>query len=341
MPASSMPASSMPASSMPASSMPASSMPASSMPASSMPASSMPASSMPVDKNVSHLSNVYTGISENILGPHLLNEETRIGARTRPNYKEMTAEQKDEARNIFKAKFAILKDSHKDWVIMNPPESFTLDQLHSLYEIYIKKIVARVNCSSWKIYLILMWLVVEIICIKGIGINASGYTKMQIASMKRYDIMLIQLGEKYHSSSDAQWPIEAKLLFMSLMQCAVFVGIKYAASCLGAESMVDGIQEKLESVFAGPTPTEKGPVDITGLPSVPAASASSAPADNLGGLGGLLSSFMGGGGAGGGDIASLLGNVGTMFTGNLSNNNNTKPAEKTSTGKKKYNFSAN
>jgi hypothetical protein len=277
------------------------------------------------------LSSSADGITENFLGPHLLNEEKHEGNATRPNYKEMTPEQQTEANTIFKAKFTILIENHPKWKIIAPPDTYTLDQKHTLYEIYVRKIVASMNTGQWKIYLILMWLCVEILCVKGLGIDASGYTKMQIASMNKYDTMLVKLGEKYHSNAEGSWSIEGKLIFASVFQCCVFMGIKFVTSYLGAESFAGDFQNQLEGILSGASgATVKPAVDVTGLPGVPTAGAA---ATNGGGLGGMLGNLLGGGGE---NISSLISGV----TGMLGGGGGTAREPQPEGRRRKYNFSS-
>ena len=275
---------------------------------------------------------------------------TQPGVRLRPNYYLMSSEQQNEMHTQFRVKFGILRGSNTDLVVVDPPENATLDQKHDMYEAYIKQIIIKMNCTQWKVYLVISFLVIEVFVIKVLGLNASGYTKSQLRIINRYDQMLAELGEKYYVSGVSSYPVEVRLAGLALMNAVVFIGVKYLAGYLG-EGMAETIQDGIDNLLMGGISSTNVARDQYGIPIPPTQSQSNAPflsslanvmnppnnasnqrsapnavpsapinnsQDNP--LSGILSSLgglFGGGGAGGTDIASTIANLGTAFTQNM------------------------
>lgn len=279
----------------------------------------------------------------------------RPGVRARPNYSMMNLEQQAEMHTQFRVKFGILRSSNTDLVVIDPPETATLDQKHDMYEAYIKQIIIKMNCTQWKVYLVISFLVIEVFVIKVLGLNASGYTKSQLRIINRYDQMLAELGEKYYVSGVSSYPVEVRLAGLALMNAVVFIGVKYLAGYLG-EGMAETIQDGIDNLLMGGISSNNVARDQYGIPIPPSQSTGSAPflsnlasvmnPSNTGStqrpsipqestgkraestannsqenpLSGILSSLgglFGGGGGGGTDIASTIANLGTAFTQNM------------------------
>jgi hypothetical protein len=282
--------------------------------------------------------------------------QTLPGQRVRPKYALMSPEQQSEMHMQFRVKFGILRSSNTDMVIIDPPESSTLDQKHDMYEAYIKQIIIKMNCTQWKVYLVISFLVIEVFVIKVLGLNASGYTKSQLRIINRYDQLLAELGEKYYVAGTSSWPVEARLAGLALMNAVVFIGVKYLAGYLG-EGMAETVQDGLDNLLMGGISSNTVTQDQYGIPvppnvsggtnpllssigqamNPPSCSPSSSPQPTVSNssnansqenpLSGILSSLGGlfGGGAGGNggsDIASTIANLGTAFTQNMQTQNN-------------------
>jgi hypothetical protein len=277
------------------------------------------------------------------------------GQRVRPKYALMSVEQQSEMHIQFRVKFGILRTSNTDMVIIDPPESSTLDQKHDMYEAYIKQIIIKMNCTQWKVYLVISFLVIEVFVIKVLGLNASGYTKSQLRIINRYDQLLAELGEKYYVAGTSSWPVEARLAGLALLNAVVFIGVKYLAGYLG-EGMAETVQDGLDNLLMGGISSNTVTRDQYGIPippnvsgntnpllssiaqamNPPSCSPSSSPHPAMNNssnaspqenpLSGILSSlgglFGGGGGNGGSDIASTIANLGTAFTQNMQSQNN-------------------
>ena len=256
-------------------------------------------------------------------------------APVRPNYATMTPEQKAGMRMKFNFKFDSLREAYPTWKIESPPADADLDQIHDVYEDCVKKIMISLNSSQWKVYLLLMFVGIEVFGIKVLGLDFRGYTMSQYRLMNRYDRLLIELGERYYIQGASQWSIETRFFVMAATSAAVFIFAKYLAKWLGGDAMAEQIQGAIESLlgqgpmFSGQS-AQRDEHGISVIPGQEAAQAAKAEASSgaaTGGggfdLGSLLSSFgsmMGGKGSAGGsgvDIGGLVANLGTALTKNM------------------------
>lgn len=245
--------------------------------------SSLNSTNLPVEKTDTVMSTEVISIQPSrvslpsqIEGKPIGPVSTQPGVRLRPNYSLMSLEQQTEMHTQFRVKFGILRGSNTDLVVVDPPENATLDQKHDLYEAYIKHIIIKMNCTQWKVYLVISFLVIEVFVIKVLGLNASGYTKSQLRIINRYDQMLAELGEKYYVSGVSSYPVEVRLAGLALMNAVVFIGVKYLAGYLG-EGMAETIQDGIDNLLMGGISSTNVARDQYGIPIPPTQSQSNAP----------------------------------------------------------------
>jgi hypothetical protein len=254
----------------------------------------------------------------------------------RPDYSKLTLEQQVYMRSQFKAKFGILRSSYPEWNIQDPDDRLSMDQIHDIYEYYIRQIMVSKETGQYKVYLVIFFMFVEVIGVKVLKLNMSGYTMSQLKIMNRYDSLLAELGEKWLVSSGSDWPIEARLLMMAVFNAIVFLAVRYLCSWMGVDGLSDTIQGFIDSMLNGPSEStnhfgrhipnaQRPPTPVPGRME----SGSGNPLD------GLASAFSGlfggnnnssgaapGGGANNG-FAEGIAKLGTMFTKNMQNNNKT------------------
>lgn len=242
-------------------------------------------------------------------------------------YASLSPDEQAEMRGKFHDRFLILQRSFPEWHIALPAEDSTLDFIHSLYESYVRQINIHASSNYFKMFLIILFIGIELGA-RAKGIDLSGYAKYQISNMKRYTGVLLELGEKYSTSSQSEWSPEMRMVGIALLQALVFLAAKYAERFTGSALIGEKVRTTLDTFFdSSSSPlssTDAATVDSAGLPiargtesavaalddplsSVVADATSkttqapaAAPAFDLGGiLGGLL----GGGGkaTGGGD----------------------------------------
>jgi len=227
-----------------------------------------------------------------------------------PNYSAMSAEEQAQHRANFRTRFGILRNAWPNYHIPDIPDNVPLEQIHAQYDIYVRHIHISRDVDQYKVYLVIMWLVIELFCTK-IGLNIGGYTVSQMRAMNKYERLLIELGETNYkasiteANSQSNWPVEIRIFFMALVNAVTFIIIKMLANYIG-ENMATTIIDGLSSYLSG-APPQPGQVLFGGSNQTNEQPRSQGPSP-----GGPPLPQMGGA-FGGIDIASLLGNLGSMF----------------------------
>jgi len=226
-----------------------------------------------------------------------------------PNYSAMTIEQQANHRADFRTKFGILRNSWPNYYIPNVTDDMPLEQVHAQYDVYVRHIHISEGVDQYKVYLVIMWLLIELSLTK-IGLSIGGYTVSQMRSMNKYERLLIELGETNYKNSggaagtQSNWPVEVRIIFIALVNAVTFIIIKMLANYIGdgmATTVIDGL-----AAYLSGTPPQPGQVLFGGpvQPNTPLASGPAPGGQPLPQVGGPF---------GGIDIASLLGNLGSMF----------------------------
>jgi hypothetical protein len=250
----------------------------------------------------------------------------------RPDYSKMTVEQQVFMRTQFTAKFGILRSSYPDWNIRDPDDRLTLDQIHDIYEYYIRQIMVSKETGQYKVYLVIFFMFVEVVGVKLLKLNMSGYTMSQLRIMNRYDTLLAELGEKWLVSSGSEWPVEARLLMMATFNAVIFIAVRYLCSWMGVDGLAETIQNFVDNMLNGPQQNLPGApgMSVPAAPPPPPQPSVHNPAPQSSGnpLDGLASAFSGlfggnssTGGSGGGGFTEGIAKLGTMFTNKMQQSN--------------------
>lgn len=230
-----------------------------------------------------------------------------------PDYDDMTDEEQKEARLIFKSKFATLKENYPDRKFDDYDPELPLKVIHRIYGDHLKHITIEDNSSITKVLLVIIFFCIEAFGTKVLGLNLQGYFKSQLASMKRYDRLLLELGEKYAGGS-GNWPIEARLIFLAVINALIIVGVKFACDKLGysdyegLNKLVNGmIGGGVDSLVETKPPPKIDPITRTSDPE---------PSDTrnlMGGIQNLISMANQTLGNGNGDLTETIGNIGSSI----------------------------
>lgn len=245
----------------------------------------------------------------------------------RPDYSKLTPDQIEYMRSEFRVKFGILRSSYPQWNVIDPSPTLTLDQIHDLYEYYIRQIIVSKETGQYKVYLLIFFMFVEVVGVKLLKLNMSGYTMSQLKIMNRYDSLLAELGEKWLVSSGSDWPVEARLLMMAVFNAVIFLAVRYLCSWMGVEGLGDTIQGFIDNMLNGPgnqqLPSMPGEPMRPQMNSAPPIQERVEPSSGnpLDGLAGAFSGLFGGNKSGGSDLGSGLtegiAKLGTMFTSKI------------------------
>lgn len=116
-------------------------------------------------------------------------------------------------------------------------DSFTIQEIEAMYKQYIKKIHVDYSVEQNQGYLVILWLVIDVVCTRLFKLPFNGrYVQSQLKYMSKYKILLVELGERNYreDGNGASWPVEYRLLIMAIVHAAIFALIQLLVSKIGA-----------------------------------------------------------------------------------------------------------
>tara|TARA_B110000285_G_scaffold52212_1_gene59396 strand:+ start:3030 stop:4310 length:1281 start_codon:yes stop_codon:yes gene_type:complete len=143
-------------------------------------------------------------------------------------------EEEEKREMLFK--FEMLKKSYPG---ANIRQDFTvksdLNTIKTAYEMSVRRLSMDTTVEKYKSYLMAGFMATEYAFGHFLGLDMQGYTQQQILQMTQYEKLLIELGEKsYVPDGVSKFPVEVRLLFLVLMNAAIFVGSKMLMAKTGA-----------------------------------------------------------------------------------------------------------
>jgi hypothetical protein len=159
-----------------------------------------------------------------------------------PDYSAMSEEEQIRWREEFRIKFGTLRKAFKDYQIEDVRDEEPLEAVHARYERYIRHIHINNDADGYRNYLIVMFLVIELVATKVLGLPCTGYTMAQFRSMNKYQRLLVELGEKYYAPGGSSWPVEVRIIMLAMFNALIFIVINWLASYIGkqtAEMIID------------------------------------------------------------------------------------------------------
>ena len=241
------------------------------------------------------------------------------------DYEKESPKIQDLCMEAFKIKFGNLKINYPDMKV-EFPEGKKLHRVHKMYHSIIKSIYVNMNLDQIQLGYIMLLMGFEFLAIKAFGIPMSGFTKMELKRMYKYQQLMIELGESFYpqggKGGGPQSSIEWRIMTSFAWNVIIFLGLKFLSKYIGGESMTNVVRSAIDKVL-------DNPVTIDGIENGYAQQAQQEASG--GGGGGLEDMFTGllGGGGSTGNIAEVLANLGTNFTEKLeSKNGKTRPGKK-------------
>jgi hypothetical protein len=119
-------------------------------------------------------------------------------------------------------RFRILKKQYKTRDIPVYNRHDDLMEMKTTYDSTIKEIHLENNVDSYRTYLVGGFMVMEFVFTNWVGADLTGFTTQQMAMMDKYDIMLIELGERSYNRWGTGFPIEIRLIGFILLQAGLF-----------------------------------------------------------------------------------------------------------------------
>lgn len=123
-------------------------------------------------------------------------------------------------------KFLILKRKYPELELPEFTEHSDLRTMKNAYEFALRRAHLDHSVESYRGYLIGGSMAMEWAANNWFGVDMTGFTSNQMKNQKKYDRLLLELGEKNYSPEGSRFPVEVRLLFMMLMQAGMFVAQK-------------------------------------------------------------------------------------------------------------------
>jgi len=203
--------------------------------------------------------------------------------------------QDEKTRADYRVKFSILREAYPKMNIPEPTSEQSIPQIMEAYKSYVKRIHIDSSVEQNSTYLVILWLLIEVAGTRFFKFPMKGYFKNQFKYMNKYQMLLIELGERNYSSFGEGWPVEARILLMALFNGVIFVMVKSLTDQMSldpsyTEEITEMINDYLTKGGTQKQETLRMAEEATSdNPPVPQPE----PAEPLGGLGGLLGNLLG------------------------------------------------
>ena len=165
---------------------------------------------------------------------------------------------REEEKRELLFKFEMLRKSYPG---ANIRQDFTvrsdLEEIKTAYEMNVRRLSMDSTVEKYKSYLMAGFMATEYAFGHFLGLDMQGYTQQQILQMSSYEKLLIEIGEKsYVPNGVSQFPVEVRLLFLVLMNAAIFIGSKMLMAKTGANilNMVNSMNN-FKSQPSAPAPS--------------------------------------------------------------------------------------
>jgi hypothetical protein len=185
---------------------------------------------------------------------------------TRPPLSPRTADQLKKLGYL--TNYTRLKINWPEYKFPDIPDDASTEYVIRAYEHCINKIQVDMSVSQYKAGLIIIFLIIEVVSVKLLGLDGGGYTASQIKAMNRYERLLIELGEKRLVAVGKAWPVEIRITFIALINFGIFVLTKFLTGLLGPE-LTGMVTPLLTSLFSGSSVSANTVINGIPVPEVP------------------------------------------------------------------------
>jgi len=137
-------------------------------------------------------------------------------------------------------RFRILKKKHKnsEYEIPSFNEHSDLAAMKLSYDRTVRELYLDSTVEQYRTYLMGGFLATEYACCQLLNIDLEGFTKQQLRMMHKYDILLVELGEKSYERWNLNIPVELRLLGLILFNAAIFFMSKVISEKYGDDAGV-------------------------------------------------------------------------------------------------------
>lgn len=149
----------------------------------------------------------------------------------------MNEQEKEDSKRELLFKFELLKKSYKTDNIPEFSIHSDYDSMKRAYESTVRTLSLDRSVEDYKKYLSYAFIGMEFVLGYFFKLDMNGFARQQMISMNSYERLLIELGEKSYVPTGSKWPVEVRLLFLVIMNTAVFLVGRMMLKKTGADVM--------------------------------------------------------------------------------------------------------
>lgn len=213
----------------------------------------------------------------------------------------------------YRAKLSVFREAYPKMMIPEIESTNSRSEILGIYDEYVKRIRIDYSVTRNSQYLLALWLIVETMGIALFNLPIDGYTKEQFKHMRKYHMLLVEIGErKFENGDNSEWPAEYQIIITAGLNATLFLIVKMLSSYTNlSEETIQNLTNMFMSgesnadVFQRANQTDADHKPEPASPDQPGGSLgsilSSLPAMlSNGGLQNIMAMFSGGNGGGSG-----------------------------------------
>nr|WIL04632.1 putative membrane protein [Cedratvirus duvanny] len=151
-----------------------------------------------------------------------------------PDYSILTPIQQEAMRAKFNMKMEVIRKNKPSLPLFKEEEPLHI--IHVKYDQYVRQAHIDKTIVKYKIYLTIVFLIIEAIGCKLFNIPIAGYTSDQLNQFIFYEQFLMEIAERQKEGGGDEWPVEVRIFIFMIFQAVIFVIIKGISSFLPVES---------------------------------------------------------------------------------------------------------
>jgi len=147
-----------------------------------------------------------------------------------PNYETMSQEEQARRWGEFEIKYNQIAEMGMIRHVTMPDRKVeNLTQVHHRFTRYVREIHISKEAARYKIFMQIIWAVIEYVLTEKLMIDCSGFLKIQCSMIKNYDLLLLRLGEESLADYGGGEPTSPwkSLIYQNVLVIGILVAINY------------------------------------------------------------------------------------------------------------------
>jgi hypothetical protein len=151
-----------------------------------------------------------------------------------PDYSILSETQQEAMRAKFNMKLEIIRKNKPSLPVFGEEEPLHI--IHVKYDQYVRQSHIDKTIVKYKVYLTIIFLIIEAIGCKLFNIPIAGYTSDQLKQFIFYEQFLMEIAERQKEGGGDEWPVEVRIFIFMIFQAVIFIIIKAISGFLPVES---------------------------------------------------------------------------------------------------------